>query len=144
MRSSIFLLFLLCSAAPALAQRLSARDAAAIRQVLAVQQDAWNRGDLDVFMQGYVQSDSLAFVGKNGPVFGWQATLDRYRRSYPDRAAMGELRFEVIRLEGLGRRSAYLIGSWHLTRSIGDAGGYFTLIFTRERGQWQIRCDHTS
>ncbi|MDX2285044.1 MAG: nuclear transport factor 2 family protein [Bacteroidia bacterium] len=144
MRSSIFLLFLFCSAAPLLAQRLSARDAAAIRQVLAVQQDAWNRGDLEVFMQGYVQSDSLAFVGKNGPVFGWQATLERYRRSYPDRAAMGELRFEVIRLERLGRRSAYLIGSWHLTRSIGDAGGYFTLIFTKERSGWQIRCDHTS
>ncbi|GAA4386641.1 nuclear transport factor 2 family protein [Hymenobacter koreensis] len=116
-----------------------------IRSVLATQSAAWNRGDLTAFMAGYWQSDSLLFIGKNGPTYGWQRTLDNYRRNYPDAAAMGQLTFSELRVTPLSPDAAHVVGHWHLRRpAAGDLQGWFTLLFRQQNGQWVIVADHSS
>ena len=75
--------------------------AASIRQMLAAQTRSWNSGDLDAFMQPYWKSDSLMFIGKNGVVWGWQPTLDNYKKGYPNKDAMGQLSFDIIEVKKL-------------------------------------------
>ncbi len=127
-----------------LSPTLAAEDRKAIVGVLMEQQRAWNRGDIEAFMRGYWPSDSLTFVGGRGVTYGWQATQDGYYRRYPDRAAMGRLTFEVVRLTALGPRTALLIGRWRLQRADDQPGGYFSLIWRRIEGRWLIVSDHTS
>ncbi len=119
-------------------------DEAAIQDLLTIQQDAWNRGDIDAFMTGYHQSDSMQFVGKDKINFGWQTTLDNYKRKYPDTVAMGKLKFEVLRLNPLSADAAFLTGTYYLKRTIGDASGIFTLVFRKIKGEWRIVYDHTA
>jgi ketosteroid isomerase-like protein len=119
----------------------------AIAQVLTAQTAAWNRGDIPGFMAGYWHSDSLVFIGKGGPTYGWQTTLNNYRRRYPTPAEMGQLTFSELRTTSLGTDAAQVVGRWHLARpgvAAGDLGGYFLLIFRRLGGQWVIVADHTS
>ncbi len=116
----------------------------AIRAIMAEQELAWNRGDIPAFMDGYWNSDSLRFVGTRGLTFGWQKTLDNYKKGYPDREAMGKLKFSIISVELLSKTSAFVIGKWHLTRSIGDLGGHYTLLWKKIKGKWVIVADHTS
>jgi len=85
---------------------LRAQDKQAIIKVLENQRIAWNNGDIDGFMQGYWKSDSLMFVGKDAAVYGWQKTLDRYKRSYPDKAAMGKLTFTILKVNLLDKANA--------------------------------------
>ena len=132
------LFFLLAS------RTLFAQNKQAILTVLETQRLAWNRGDIDSFMQGYWKSDSLVFVGKTAPQYGWQNTLDNYKKRYPDKAAMGYLDFKVIKLDLLDPHNALMLGGWHLKRTSGDIGGYFTLWFRKINGEWKIVCDHTS
>jgi ketosteroid isomerase-like protein len=114
-------------------------------RVLQAQTAAWNRGDAAGFMQGYWQSDSLVFIGKRGLTYGWQATLDNYRRSYPDAAAMGQLTFSNLHITPLGADAAHVVGKWHLTRpAAGDLEGHFLLVFRKLKGQWVIVADHSS
>jgi len=115
-----------------------------IRRIMAAQEDAWNRGDLIAFMDGYWQSDSLRFIGSRGLTYGWQTTLDHYRKSYPDRETMGTLKFTVLSIEKLSKRSAYVIGKWHLARSKGDLSGHYTLLWKKINGKWVIVADHSS
>jgi ketosteroid isomerase-like protein len=122
---------------------LFAQDKQAITKLMADQQTAWNMGDIDGFMQGYWKSDSLVFVGKAAPVYGWKTTLDHYKKSYPDKATMGQLTFGIINLQVLDDKNAFMLGSWHLDRTI-PVGGYFTLWFRKINGEWKIVCDHTS
>ena len=123
---------------------LIAQDREAITKLMTDQQTAWNKGDIDSFMQGYWKSDSLVFVGKIAPVYGWQGTIDRYKRTYPDKATMGHLTFGIIKLQVLDDTNAFMLGSWHLDRASGPVGGYFTLWFRKINGEWKIVCDHTS
>jgi uncharacterized protein (TIGR02246 family) len=120
----------------------------AARNVLAVQRDAWNRGDIDAFMQGYARSDTIRFAGGDRFNYGWQATLESYRKGYPNAAAMGKLDFELVEVRELSPDVVYVFGKWHLTRD-GDASdkaphGLFTLIVERANGVWAITRDHTS
>lgn len=117
-----------------------------IRTVLANQQQAWNNGDIQAFMQGYWNNDSLRFIGKKGITYGWKPTYENYLKSYPDRATMGTLSFEILSIAVLSNESAYVIGKWNLTReaSKGDIGGHFTLLFKKIQKRWVIVCDHTS
>jgi ketosteroid isomerase-like protein len=116
-----------------------------ISRVLTTQTAAWNRGDVAGFMQGYWQSDSLVFIGKRGLTYGWQPTLDNYRRSYPDAAAMGQLTFSNLRITPVGAQAAHVVGRWHLTRpAAGDLEGHFLLVFRRLAGRWVIVADHSS
>ena len=117
----------------------------AILQTLKQQTEDWNAGRIDKFMNGYWPSDSLTFVGKAGITYGYRATLDSYKKRYPDRASMGTLKFDILALDLLGADVAYAIGKWHLTRpKIGDAGGHFTLVWRKINNRWVIVSDHTS
>ena len=120
------------------------QDKEAVMKVLATQQDAWNRGDIEGFMQDYWKSDSLMFVGKTAPVYGWQTTLDHYKKGYPNRAAMGQLMFDIIQVKILDPSNAFVMGGWKLKREKDEPGGYFTLWFRKINGEWKIVCDHTS
>ncbi|MEM6347490.1 MAG: nuclear transport factor 2 family protein [Bacteroidota bacterium] len=113
-------------------------------KALQDQQKAWNQADIPTFMEGYWKSDSLVFVGASGPQYGWQTTHDNYFVRYPNKTAMGQLEFSVLRLEKLGSKSAFMIGKWYLTRDIGDVGGHFTLVWKKIDGRWLIVSDHTS
>ena len=119
-------------------------DEAAVRQVLQDQAVAWNRGDIDGFMKGYWQSDSLMFVGRNGVTYGWTNTLNNYKRGYPDTIAMGQLTFTFISVKELSPEYFHVTGKWQLQRSVGNVGGHFTLLFRKIKGKWLIIEDHTS
>ncbi|WP_134088926.1 DUF4440 domain-containing protein [Olivibacter sp. XZL3] len=116
----------------------------AIKKVLQMQEEAWNAGDINAFMDGYWKSDSLLFVGKAGPIYGWQGALDRYIKTYPDKASMGRLTFDLLRFDGLSANSYFVLGKWQLRRENGDLGGTFTLLFKKIEGKWLIVADHTS
>lgn len=116
----------------------------AIRKVLDNQVTAWNTGNLDKFMQTYWQNDSLMFIGKSGVTYGWQPTLDNYKKHYPDTAAMGKLTYTLLELKPLSSVYYYVIGKYDLRRSIGNLTGYFTLLFKKINGQWLIVTDHSS
>jgi uncharacterized protein (TIGR02246 family) len=116
----------------------------AIRDVLTTQQAAWNRGDIPAFLEGYWNSPELTFSGSDGIVHGYAGLLQRYRKSYPDRAAMGELDFSGLEIRILAPDAALVLGHWHLKRAAGDAGGVFTLVFRRFPAGWRIIHDHTS
>jgi ketosteroid isomerase-like protein len=124
----------------------SADNEVAIEHVLRIQQDAWNRHDLDAFMQGYWNSPDLTFFSGATERHGWQATLDRYRATYASPGhEMGKLDFSNLRVEMLGKDAAFMRGEWHLTMSDGKTPhGLFTLIFRRFAGGWKIVHDHTS
>ena len=115
-----------------------------IRQLLAVQTESWNRGDIEGFMETYWKSDSLLFIGKSGVNRGWQATLNNYKRGYPDTAAMGKLAFELIEVKSLSSEYYFIVGKWMLARSIGDLSGHFNLLLRRINGKWRIVADHSS
>ncbi|RSK45232.1 YybH family protein [Hymenobacter rigui] len=134
-----------CTAARPLSPASASAARQAIRQVLTTQTAAWNRGDVAGFMQGYWQNDSLVFIGKSGLTYGWQRTLDNYRRSYPTPAAMGQLDFSNLRIQPLSPDAAQVIGRWHLARpAAGDLQGHFLLVFRRINGQWVVVADHSS
>lgn len=116
----------------------------AIIALLDKQSTAWNAGDLTGFMEGYWRSDSLLFLGKSGATYGWQATLDNYRKGYPDTVAMGKLRFELLRIEPIEKNHVFVVGKWFLSRKIGNLQGAFSIILRKIRGQWVIVSDHSS
>ena len=120
------------------------KDEQTIREVMNKQVNSWNSGDIDAFMTTYWKNDSLLFVGSKGPIYGWQTTLESYKKSYPDTVAMGKLNFEILRIQFLAYNYSFVLGKWHLSRSIGDTGGYFTLLFRKIKKQWVIVADHTS
>lgn len=115
-----------------------------IRDILERQTRDWNRGDIDAFMKGYWQSDSLMFVGKSGVTYGYQQTLNNYKKNYPDTAAMGKLRFNILEVRRISSDHFFVLGKWMLTRSIGDLSGHYTLIFRKINGVWNIISDHSS
>lgn len=126
-------------------QNISKTDESAILKTLQTQEAAWNEGNLDAFMVGYWPSDSLLFIGKSGLTFGWQNTLANYRKGYPDRAAMGTLHFDILKLKKLGRQHCFVVGKWNLARpEKGDIGGHFSLLFEKIAGRWVIVADHSS
>ncbi|HYM95603.1 MAG TPA: DUF4440 domain-containing protein [Chitinophagaceae bacterium] len=119
-------------------------DEIAVRQILDKQAIAWNHGDVDGFMKGYWQNDSLMFIGKNGVTYGWKGTLNNYKKNYPDTIAMGKLRFTIITMKSLSLQYIFVVGQWHLQRSIGNLDGHFTLLFRKIKGSWVIIADHSS
>ena len=115
-----------------------------ILQVLNEQTRAWNRGDIEGFMQTYWNNDSLLFIGKNGVRRGWNETLKNYKKGYPDTAAMGKLSFDILEVRRLSREYYYLVGKWMLARTAGDLSGHFDLLLRKIRGRWVIVADHSS
>ena len=140
----IGLFFMLMLSLSANTQSLSKADETAIRKILHQQDEAWNRGDLERFMQGYWQNDSLMFIGKSGITYGWNNTLNNYKKGYPDTAAMGKLRFDILEMKGIASDASFVVGKWFLTRSIGNVNGIFTIFLRKIKGKWLIVADHSS
>ena len=115
-----------------------------IRAVLRAQQEAWNRGDIDSFMNGYARAETTVFVSGDEVRRGWQTVHDRYLSKYSDRAQMGILTFSDLEIEQLGPDSALALGRWELKRANDNPHGRFTLIFRKTPDGWRIVHDHTS
>jgi hypothetical protein len=121
------------------------KDVQKIQNMLADQTKYWNEGNIDKFMQGYLPTDSLLFIGKSGITYGYEKTLANYKKNYPDAASMGILDFDVKRIEKLSKKIYFVVGKWHLTRKEkGDLMGHYTLIFKKINKQWFIINDHSS
>jgi ketosteroid isomerase-like protein len=121
-----------------------APDEAAICSLLSRQVTEWNRGNIAGYLVGYWENDSLVFIGKNGPTYGYSATLERYKKAYPDAARMGQLTSAVLRVRLLSPEWAYVTGRWQLARKVGDIAGYYTLLLRKMNGEWVIVEDHSS
>jgi ketosteroid isomerase-like protein len=120
-------------------------DISEIRGVLDRQVEAWNRRDLEGFMQGYWHSRDLTFYSGGTVVSGWEETLARYRNRYQSAGnEMGRLEFTDLKIEMLGSGAAFVRGRFHLKMSGGEAGGLFTLTFRKFAEGWKIIHDHTS
>lgn len=140
---AITTLILLVSSVSLIAQ--SSKDAAAIRKVMDDQDAAWNRGDLDAFMTiGYWKSDKLKFVSGDKITYGWQQTLDNYKKTYGTAEKMGTLTFSGLEIELLSKDVAFVTGSWHLKREKDAPQGKFTLLWRKIGGKWLIVADHSS
>ena len=123
---------------------LSADERTEIEAVLAKQAVAWNRGDIDAFMEHYWKSDQLTFSSGGQTTRGWTSTKENYQRRYPTREQMGQLKFTQLEVTTLGDSAALVLGRWQLLRNSSPVGGNFTLIFRRIDGNWLIVHDHTS
>ena len=129
------------------AQAKSKRDATTItpvRALLDAQVEAWNRGDIEGFMQGYARSPDITFISDNNFTRGWQPVHDRYQKNYNSREKMGTLTFSDLETKLLSNDAAVSIGRWHLQLANSQPHGRFTLIFRRTRQGWRIVHDHTS
>ncbi len=152
MRRSVAALRVSCALIVAVASLTSSAqtnadtDKSAIRSLLQKQVDAWNRGDLEGFMAGYWNSPELSFFSGSSVTYGWQPTLERYRKKYQGEGKdMGKLDFFDLRVKMLGPEAAFVRGHWHLKMKNGEEpGGLFTLILRRFPGGWKIIHDHTS
>ncbi len=111
---------------------------------MGAQEVAWNKGDLEGFMQGYLHSDSLCFIGSRGLTRGWDQTLANYKKGYATREAMGTLTFTIISVDQLSKKSAFVIGKWHLKREKDELSGHYTLLWKKIKGKWVIVADHSS
>lgn len=115
-----------------------------IIKLLHDQDASWNKGDLEGFMKTYWNSDSLMFIGKSGVTYGWKNTLNNYKKGYPNTDAMGKLKFNLIEIKKISRKYYHVTGKWHLTRTVGDLQGHFTLLLKKMKGKWLIISDHSS
>ena len=151
-RKSLLAALLLVAIAPLCVQaktsekpnKREARMLAAIRAVLEAQRDAWNRGDIEGYMDGYARSEDTVFVSGDNVNRGWQTVLDRYKRNYNSREKMGALTFSDLEITLVGNDAAIVLGRWHLQRANDEPHGRFTLIFRRTNQGWKIVHDHTS
>jgi ketosteroid isomerase-like protein len=122
----------------------SSEPARQIRLMLEVQQQDWNRGDIESFMRGYERGDSLIFTS-GGKIFrGWDEALRRYKSTYRDREAMGQLEFSQLEITILSDTAAIVLGKWSLQRRNDSPGGVFTLALRKGSDGWKIIHDHTS
>ena len=143
---SLFIILLLTSMAP----RSNAQSAsdnksiAAIRAVIEAQRDAWNKGDIEGYMDGYDRSDNTVFVSGDTVTHGWKTVLERYKKGYDTREKMGQLTFSDLEFTVLSKDAAVVVGRWLLKRSKDEPHGRFTLIFKRRKQGWRIIQDHTS
>lgn len=139
------LLIICCFALIQTAKAQLVSDRGAILKLLDNQVTAWNTGNTAQFMVGYWESDSLMYIGKKGITYGYQPTLESYKKNYPDKATMGTLKFDILKMKPLGANYYFVVGKFYLTRpEKGDASGHFSLIFEKIKGRWAIVADHSS
>jgi ketosteroid isomerase-like protein len=137
-----FLLFVFCTTT--LFAQAQNKDENAIRAMLSAQEAAWNTGNLEQFMIGYWQNDSLMFIGKNGPTYGYNKTLANYKKGYPDTAHMGKFTSTIVNMKRLSPEYYFVTGKWFLKRTVGDVSGYYTLLIRKINGKWVVVADHSS
>ncbi|WP_412503155.1 YybH family protein [Shewanella chilikensis] len=115
-----------------------------ITELINRQQQAWNQGNIDAYMLGYWHDPKLRFVSKSEFKYGWDKMLAAYKRSYPDRAAMGQLKLELKDVQMLSNYSALVAGRWVLLRQKDSPSGVFTLLLEKKDDHWVITHDHSS
>ena len=115
-----------------------------ITTMMLQQAKDWSNGDLEAFMEGYIKSDSLKFVGSRGITYGWQQTLDNYKKGYPTKEHTGTLTFKLLDFDQLADDVFLVIGEYHLKRSVEDADGMFSIILKKIEDEWKIIADHSS
>ena len=120
------------------------KDEKAILSILDAQTKAWNEGNLEKFMIGYWENDSLMYIGKKGVTYGYTSTLNSYKTNYAGRDNMGTLTFHILHMKPLGRKHYLVVGKWSLKRTVGDVGGHYTLTFEKQKGKWVVIADHSS
>jgi len=120
------------------------KDIETVKSILFAQQADWNRADIDAFMKAYWKSEELQFVGSSGVIYGWENTMARYKRNYPDKDAMGKLSFDILQTHRLSKKVIFMTGKFTLDRKNDRPTGYFTLTWRKIKGQWKIVADHTS
>lgn len=120
---------------------------AAVRRIealLAEQAEAWNRGDLEGFMEGYLRSPELSYTAGGAVHRGWDELLERYRRAYGEGEAMGLLTFDDLEVHPLSADAAWALGRWRLELAADTLGGAYTLVLREVDGEWKVVHDHTS
>jgi len=115
-----------------------------ITQMLKGQEDAWNRGDLNAYMQGYWKNEQLRFVSDGKCSYGWEAALAAYKKKYPNKEALGELKFTIKEIKMLSNYAAMVVGRWDLRRAKDAPSGVFTLLVEKIEDRWVITMDHSS
>ena len=138
----IVLLFFLCSFWES--SYAQSADEKSILKILDDQTKFWNQGNLDQFVKGYWHHDSLMFIGQSGITYGYQNTLNNYKKNYSDTAKMGKLAFEIIKVQKLSDEYYFVVGKWFLKRTVGDLQGHYTLLFRKINKEWVIVADHSS
>ncbi len=116
----------------------------AVLNVLNKSATDWNSGSVEAYMQCYLHSDSLQFDGNGSTTYGWQQSLSRYKKAYPDKKAMGRLQFSNIKIRILSPTAAFVSGKWELTKESSHPEGLFTLLFRKTEAGWHIVYDHSS
>ena len=137
------LVFMLFSVS-ASGNKINPKETSEINSLFTRQVEAWNEGNLEKFMQTYWNSEKLSFVGSRGPTYGWQATLESYKKGYPDKAAMGNLKFTILDVSKIDRKTVYVIGKFEVTREKGNLSGHFTVVIQKIKNEWLIVSDHSS
>ena len=150
---AVVIAFLSLAAAAALTSSVSAQSVRkkpnpkterAIRAVIEAQRDAWNRGDIAGYMDGYARSADTVFISGDNITYGWETVLQRYKKGYDTREKMGVLTFSELAFNQLSKDAVAVTGRWHLQRTGDEPHGRFTLIFRHTRAGWRIVHDHTS
>jgi len=115
-----------------------------ITTMMLQQAKDWSNGNIEAFMEGYIKSDSLKFIGSKGLTYGWKNTLENYKKGYPTKDHTGTLTFKLLEFDQLADTVFLVIGEFHLKRTVGDANGMFSIILKRIDGEWKIIADHSS
>lgn len=144
MKKHVFIVVLLFSLSGWAQKQPSAKVMGIIDGLFEHQIGAWNEGDVDDFMLGYWNDERLIFVGSTGPTYGYQNTLEGYKKRYPDRAAMGRLAFDILEKRQWDRRTIQVIGKFTLYREKDTPTGHFSLLVRKINGEWLIVSDHSS
>src|SRR5690606_1689728 len=121
-----------------------ATDKDKVLTLLENQRQAWNRGSIEDYMEGYWESDSLKFIGSGGITYGYQQILSNYQHSYSDKDKMGALQFDILHTEQISADHFFVIGKWMIIRKSGNLSGHFSLLLRKIDGEWKIVADHSS
>ncbi len=140
----LLILFCIASTFYCGAQSNEKKDKEAIQKVLKKQRIAWSDNNIEKFMESYWKSDSLKFYGSHGITYGWENTLERYKKAYPTKDHTGKLSFKINDISKISEGAYYVMGEYHLKREVGNADGFFMIIFKKINGDWKIIADTSS
>lgn len=141
MKKYILIMCTLLLAQVSFSQSSEEQDVKEIKAVLKAQRLAWSKDNIEEFMEGYWKSDSLKFYGSNGVTYGWENTLERYKKAYPSEDHTGTLSFKINAVTKIAENAYYVLGEYHLKRNVGNADGVFMLVFKKIDGEWKIIVD---
>lgn len=141
MKKYFLIICALILAQTSFSQSSEEQDVKAIKAVLKAQRLAWSKDNIEGFMEGYWKSDSLKFYGSNGVTYGWENTLERYKKAYPSEDHTGTLSFKINAVTKITEDAYYVLGEYHLKRNVGNADGVFMLVFKKIEGKWKIIVD---